>query len=344
MRKNSLFDPRFRLLSPVFFGLLVYVLLLLLNNQLALLDKFFRTQEMYVCIVLAVVQFESLGFIIRWSENRKMGERRRLWLLALPGNVAATSLALALLYVYYMVFVGFSPAASDLIRFAALYFPGGWFYLALYTAQYFLMRENQRMLARETEKGERLEDAFTNFNHELAPELLNHCLEALLLMQQNDPQAADAYLGLLARHYRYRLQNRQEEIVPLAAELTACEEYLELLNPVRLKNCKLTTKLPDTTHFYLPPGALQTAVYTLLYNSLGQVENIEISIHKQQLLLSCPHGEKLLPHADSLHAFARLEKRYNSLSDQQLQWKKMPRLQQMSLPLLQIDPYENSPA
>jgi hypothetical protein len=342
MRKNSLFEPRFRLLSPVFFGLLVYVLLLLLNNQLALLEKFFRTQEMYVCIVLAVVQFESLGFLIRWSEKTTGRERQRLWMLALPGNVLATLLVLTLLYVYYLVYVGFSPAAGDLIRFAGLYFPGGWFYLALYTAQYFLMRENQRLLARETEKGERLEDAFTNFSHELAPELLNSCLEALLLMQQTDPKAADAYLGLLARHYRYRLQNRQEEVVPLTDELTACEEYLSLLNPIRTKACVFTGKLPVSSDFYLPPGALQTAVYALLYNSLGQPETLELSIEQQYLHIRCQQAERLLPHADSLQAFARLEKRFHSLSDQQLQWKKMPREQRMSLPLLQIDPYENS--
>jgi hypothetical protein len=60
------------------------------------------------------------------------------------------------------------------------------------------------------------------------------------------------------------------------------------------------------------------------------------------LHIRCQQAERLLPHADSLQAFARLEKRFHSLSDQQLQWKKMPREQRMSLPLLQIDPYENS--
>jgi len=52
MKKLFIHHPLFRLLSPLFSGLVVYILLLLINNDIDQLYEEFLTQELYVCIAL----------------------------------------------------------------------------------------------------------------------------------------------------------------------------------------------------------------------------------------------------------------------------------------------------
>lgn len=320
MKSPLIQNPLFRLLAPVVFGLLVYLMLLLLNNQVGQLSTLFRSQEMYICILLAAMQFESLRFLVGRSRLGNAGnERRRWWLLALAGNGIATTLLLTALWAYYVYVIGFAPSGSELLRFAGLYLPGGWFYLALYGSQFYLQRQNIAQLEQEAEELARLEEEFNDFSAELHPTLLYDALEQLLIRLPHQSAEADRYLQLLASHYRHRLINRQEEVIPLKYELEAAETFLALLRPIRRQQLVLVCDPLPHDELLLPPGAVFTAIYWLLRHGIsGENESpIQLQLEGQQLTLRWAQPGRLQPDAESSYALARLVRSYRRLSSQQ---------------------------
>ncbi len=337
MKKPVIHEALFRLLAPVFFGLLVYLMLLLMNNQTAQLNQLFRSQEMYICMFLSLVLFESLRLAILTIEKRLLAESYRWWLLALVVNPLALLLVLLVTYGYYVFVIGFAPGRGDLWRFVGLYMPGGWFYLALYASQYYLHKENKAQLAAEEERKFLLEQEFSDFNNELSPALLYKSLEELLLLIHTNATAADDFVGLLAHHYRYRLLNRKEEVVSLEAEMEASCHYLQLMQKIRRQEINLTLLPARGGNHFLPPGSLQIAIQWLLSNSLQQQNTLELVLeqYENKLTISLQALEVLLPDADSNYALERLQRSYRILSNQKAELVRKDGWLSLHLPLLQ---------
>jgi len=337
MKKPVIHEALFRVLSPLFFGLLVYLMLLLMNNQTAQLNQLFRSQEMYVCMLLALVLFEILRLGVSAGEKRHWSERKRWWLLATAWNSLAVVLVIGVVYSYYVVVIGFAPGQGEIIRFLGLYLPGGWFYLALYASQFYLHKENKEQLAAEQERKLALEQQFSDFSNELSPGLLYKSLEELLLLIRKDKTEADDFVNLLAHHYRYRLLNRQQEVVTLEAEKEAASHYLSLMQKIRRQQIKLQEIPALADDFYLPPGSLQIAVQWLLSNSLHNdtPHLLQLELQEKQLLISLEATESLLPDPDSNYAFARLQRSYQVLSNIESSILRQPGRLTISLPLLQ---------
>ena len=55
MKKLFVHHPLFRLLSPLFSGFIVYLLILLINNNVEQLQEQFLGEELYVCIGLSFI-------------------------------------------------------------------------------------------------------------------------------------------------------------------------------------------------------------------------------------------------------------------------------------------------
>ena len=52
MNKLFIHNPLFRIISPLCSGILIYLLILLINNNVSQLKETFLGQELYVCIGL----------------------------------------------------------------------------------------------------------------------------------------------------------------------------------------------------------------------------------------------------------------------------------------------------
>jgi hypothetical protein len=68
-KKYFIHHPLFRLLAPVVYGVIVYLLILLINNNLSQLKEIFIGQEVYICIALTFLSFESVRTIILLLEK-----------------------------------------------------------------------------------------------------------------------------------------------------------------------------------------------------------------------------------------------------------------------------------
>src|SRR5258706_15415585 len=103
MKKLFIHNTVFRICAPMLYGILVYLLILLVNNNLNDLLKIYSNKELYVCIALSYLSLEGLRTAIviltKWLD--KLPRRYR--------TVAQTliSLAVSLMMVHIGVFVYF---------------------------------------------------------------------------------------------------------------------------------------------------------------------------------------------------------------------------------------------
>src|SRR5258706_1712146 len=119
MKKLFIHNPFFRICAPTLYGVLVYLLILLVNNDLNDLLKIYSNKELYVCIALSYLSLEglrtSIVLLTKWLD--KLPRKYR--------TIAQTliSLAVSLMMVHIGIFAYFKWAEGYSV---------GWYELRLF--------------------------------------------------------------------------------------------------------------------------------------------------------------------------------------------------------------------
>jgi xanthine/uracil permease len=105
MKKYFIHNAFFRLLAPPVYGVLIYLIILLINNSLLQVNELFSGKEVYMCIGLTFLCFESARVIILLLNRFLKGKyaKTRLLIQLIAGTVVPTVLSdachLVILYV-----------------------------------------------------------------------------------------------------------------------------------------------------------------------------------------------------------------------------------------------------
>lgn len=99
---------------------------------------------------------------------------------------------------------------------------------AVYTGEYFFRRWKTALLEAEVLKRAAISSQFEALKAQLDPHFLFNNLNTLVTVIDEDPKLAVRFVEKLAVVYRYVLQNRGLDTVPLRAELDFSEAYLFL--------------------------------------------------------------------------------------------------------------------
>ncbi|HMR56900.1 MAG TPA: hypothetical protein PKC10_06245, partial [Cyclobacteriaceae bacterium] len=80
MNRLFIHQALFRILAAPVLGVMVYLLILLINNDFSELENIFSGVEVYVCIGLAFISLEAMRFTLSVSEKwlSKQSIRRRI--------------------------------------------------------------------------------------------------------------------------------------------------------------------------------------------------------------------------------------------------------------------------
>lgn len=333
-KKYFIHHPLFRLLAPVVYGVIVYLLILLINNNLAQFNEIFIGQEVYICIGLTFISFESVRLTILFVEKYLPATWQSS---AIPIQVVgstAISLGLVVLALsqYFNWVVGFSISTSQLLVFSIIYSFTALLYNILYYSNYYLNRENTLKLQAEKQQQEVLEMEITEFKNDINPDLLYESLESTIGLMYYNTEKAEEYLDCLASTYRYMLTNRHKEFVPVAEELEAGRDVIRLLN--ERYNGQLKLHVHEDVlkqQLVLIPGSLPIALETLVRNTIiSPREPFVISCYledSEYLVLQSKLNDKLLVHDYSQQALLRLQKSYALYSDK---------------PMIQVKAYEEN--
>ncbi len=123
MKKLFIHNPIFRICSAPVYGVLVYLLILLVNNNLSDLTKIFSNQELYVCIGLSYLSLESLRLSIILSNRvlKQMRLRQRTVIQSLVSLIISLLVVYAGVVAYFQWVVGFSVSITELQIFLVIF-------------------------------------------------------------------------------------------------------------------------------------------------------------------------------------------------------------------------------
>ncbi len=268
MKKLFIHHPLFRLVSPLFSGTLIYLLILLINNTLEDAGSSFFTQELYICIGLSYVIQETARLIILLFDRLK---RPKSFFLKSFIHLGITLLSTWVLvsmcmYVYFVKVLSYTPNFMELVIFNSIFSLVAIMYVLLYVANKFLYTVNTEKLKAEKLKRLRVEEDFLNFKQQINPQLLLESLETILVVMKKDPESAEGLTEDFASVYRYLLSAKNMEMINLKEELEVLKDFVGFLN--RLPFCNIELSDPKVSNTLVVPGSLLYICETIVRSSI----------------------------------------------------------------------------
>jgi len=337
-------NPLFRILFPPVYGLLVYVLVLLIFDGISHLENNFFSQEALFCIVLTYALTESLSLVLRFI-NRQFPEfksvRRRIFIY-LTANLLCSLLVISGgVIAYFILLIGYPDFEIELIAFNLIFFVTTLLYTAVYFGIFYLNHYNQRRLEQETALREKMEYQLGALKSDINPQLLYASLETLINLVHRNPDEADNFINCLSKIYRYSLEYRRHELAPLEQEIQAAENVVELYNYSYQGLIQLHLQIDSgTAAKQLIPGTLQKLAEQAITRSLITARKplqLYLKIGSLgQLVWHYEINEKLfLPPITQPDLFTQLRQSYGFFTQQPLEYHENQNQVFIRIPFLQ---------
>lgn len=259
MYSNPATRAVFRLLAPLAFGCIVYLLVLLaFDTHSRILEDFFN-QELLVCVAISYVVLEA-NRLLALSQLRT---GRRFWLLsgfklllALLLTSLITSAGLILYFRYQLGIYNILSFYTELKVFNSVFLFIALLYQSYFLGFVWLHYQYQQQLAAEEEQKKALDQQVHQFSYAIHPDFLFAGLETVILkLREGETDQADRGITLLAELYHYFLR-RQEELVPLEEELAAVDTLYQLLLHGG-KHLQISRQLDDPGQLVVPSSLVR---------------------------------------------------------------------------------------
>jgi len=338
MKKLFIYHPLFRLLSPVFIGVIVYLLILLINNTTDQLQEQFLGQELYVCIGLSYLIQELSIFLLWIFRTYKPAKSQFLTLMfqVVASLILCVSVVSIVMILYYKYVLGFVPNSKELWVPNSIFSSISLIYISLYVSHQYLHQINTKKLTYELLLKQNVEDDFLNFEKAINPTLLFESLDALIILIYREKEKTDDFLDCLGRVYRYILSSKNRELVTIEEEIESLQELLKLFNYLPYRKLVLNTKLDSS--FLVVPNSLLFIVEQIVRSSIRS-EETEITIlleeQKTKILLEYTAVDKVNDEL-SLKKLSAIENVYRIYSKEQIVISKENKKKRISLPKLEI--------
>jgi len=140
MNKLFVHNPWFRLLAPIFCGVLVYFLILLINDAVLSIQNNFLSQELFVCIALAYLTQEFSRVLLLVFEKITWFKSFVLKItFQLLSSIALTVCLVSVsMYFYFKYVLLFEASFNELVVFNGIFSFITVLYVVLYLGHFFL--------------------------------------------------------------------------------------------------------------------------------------------------------------------------------------------------------------
>ncbi|MDT7832113.1 histidine kinase [Flavobacteriaceae bacterium S356] len=296
MKRLFIHHPLFRLLSPVFSGVIVYLLIILFSNDVGQLQEQFLGEDLYVCIGLSyVIQEVSRLLIVLFKKLPIYKSNITTIVLQVLFSIALTiGLVTMSISLYYKYIVGFSVTSDDLFMFNSVFSVISIIYILLYLSHLYLYKMNSDKLKLEEQIKQHIEEDFYEFKKGINPELLFESFEALLVLTQNSQDKADDFIDYLATIYRYLLSSREKQLVSVLEELKVLSEFEKLMNSLPYRSVHIQQKI--TSDFLVVPGSLLSIIEKIVKETIVSKDIhllITLSEEETHVVLNYEYQDKI---------------------------------------------------
>ena len=319
MKKLFVHQISFRIFSPIFSGVIVYLLILLLNNNLQQIQDDFFNQELNFCIVLSyVIQEFSRALLLVFKRLFKVKlSVSHLLLQVLLSLVLCLIITTISINLYFKYILGFEATTEEIYVFNSIFCSITLIYILLYISHQYLYKVNTEKLQQEELIKQNIKADFIQFKKGINSELLFESLESLLILIKTDKEKSDDFIDTLASIYRYVLSGKEKQLVSLKNELTTVNQLIKLLNYFPYREIELVHKINNET--MVVPGSLLKIIEVIVKNTivskglkqeinlLEKNDFLEISYIKDDKITSTFTLEKMDEIVNSYKVYSDLE-------------------------------------
>ena len=278
----------------------------------------------WIAIVIVVIALGNWGLhqrlnrFLTWEES--------------PGRRFSWQLVLGMLYslvcinLTYLLFKGlFLQVLPDSAQMLLLNLYGLFFLLPVISVHgvlYLMTQWRRSIVYSETLKQQQVRSELESLKNHLDPHFLFNNLNILSSLIDQNPAAAQDFLGNFSEVYRYVLRQREEELVSLRSELEFLDAYVYMLRQRFGENMQIEIDIEAAhRHLYVPPLALQMLIENAIkHNKATDSSPLQISIRseKKGLMICNNLQKKIVAEASTGFGLESIVKRYGLLSDKKV--------------------------
>lgn len=286
----------FRLITPVLLGLVIYLMLLLLFNDLSSFSSIFNNKEAFLTIIIAF----SVNEFMRFSFNRctdlisfnGINFKKLIRLILLTFSVSISIVIIELSIYFYITFnrLLFSFELWSIVIAFILFIA---LLNLIFISYKYYITNNEYLILKEKKQKEQLLAEFQNFQNSYYPNVLNESLE--ILLSRPDKPVYEKIIQHLSSFYRYTLHSRNEEFVELKNEVQALQNFVELMNiNLGIQIPDIQCKVPENK--YILPLLLINFTSNLISNSIlnnFSAFNLNLTCKDDSLVITCHRIQKI---------------------------------------------------
>ncbi|MEP2770995.1 MAG: histidine kinase [Fulvivirga sp.] len=343
MKKIFIHNPFFRLLVPPVYGVLIYLLILLINNDVSQISEIFMGQEVYACIGLSYLLSEVLRLNILINDKffpSGFSTVNRMLLQSATGiflSIIVISIAIS---AYFEYVLEFSITETQLIVFNSIYVVSSLLFNLLYFSNIYMYKQNAERLENERLLTESVEAELAQFKNEVNPLLLYDALETLITLVHRNTEEAEDYIDHLSGIYRYILSHRKVELSTLSDELKAVNHVIHLLNYKHENHITLEC-LIKATDTPVVPGTFPTLIETIVRNTIiNKYTPLQIKLYLEPedgyIVIQSKLNDKLIADERSKSTLENIQKSYSYYTEKPMVKVKAYDFSYFKIPLMEL--------
>jgi hypothetical protein len=247
---------------------------------------------MVMPLVLTFMQLELFIWLGNWFfESVQVdapGFKRRIIVRLLIFYVCVLLLAIALFVVVYAIqyiinFEDFSQFFPSLLNMEMRgFFVATFVGFGIGGLFFFFVLWSEAVDRVQKLREEKLIFQYETLKSQVNPHFLFNSLNSLLSLVRSEPELSEKFVQKLSSIYRYTLENREKELVPLSAELDFVNDYFYLQKIRDNEKIELKTELNIGSNALIVPVSLQLLVENALkHNTSTRKQPLEIVIHNE---------------------------------------------------------------
>lgn len=340
-----------RITAPLFLGVFIYLLVLMIFDDLARLEDYFFNQEALLCIAITYLFSEAQRLLnnlfLPRLENAQSVKTGLLLLFA--GGLAATSLLVfAAISSYFIYQIGYSWGTffTELNVFLWIYSFIYLLYFMVLSSAFLFGIENKRALEKENLLKKNIDLKLRIFSRIINPEFLYRSLETLITLIQRKDKSSEKFIHKLSHVYRSVLNTRNDDLALLDSEMEIAESAIYLYNQQFANAIQWKTGLENEEESrdepaYLLPGSMMIVLEWVINSSIIQpARPLVINIFREEdyLVVEYSLWEKLMPLLHYKEKLNELEGSLRHFSQKPFVLIKAEDKAYIKIPLLYLEP------
>lgn len=348
MKKIFVHNSLFRLIVPILYGNLVYILVLLIFDSITQLTENFFSFEVLLCVLISYFLSEFMRLVIKVLDTKcdtKSLSYRMILQFVISGalSIILTSLIITGYFVYL---VGFKTFNTELFVFNTLFFISSIFYNAIYFSIFFLNKTNEIRFIKEKYLKDKTIAELEDYKNKINPEFLYSSLETLLSLSKKDTEKADEFINKLSMVYRSVLSSKRSEVIPLEKDYEAAKNLVSILNYKYNHNISLRFEENDQLmNSQVIPGTFIFIIQRIVQNSIiSEIQALEIAVtfKNEKLVISHQMNDKLITDYKLKKELQNLQKAYEFISNQKIEITEINHIRNYYIPTIKVLNHEST--